>query len=282
MRSYLQKRFSKSLYHRAYSRAFYTLIGVVLQEIRCVFKQFYTFRYPVGSFLNVIRISSSSVLRLFLGRSAKYSFAFTGEDRIIEGIIKPIINKPGTYVDVGCNHPKFLSNTYGLYKKGWTGLCIDANEKLIKKYRFYRPKDIAVSAVISSEAKDVDFYEIENDVLSTLEQDNLEEAVQLGLSYRKTKRKSSTLTSILEQHKIKKDFDILSIDAEEHDFDVLSSVDFAEYRPKLIIVEDEDFNFSDYSTNRFVKFLKEKKYKMIGYVLKNAYFTPTDRDMVIK
>lgn len=273
MKSHLRKKLHKSLYNNAYSRAFYTLVGVTLKEVRCAFKQFYTFKYPLRSLLNVIGIFSSSITRLILGRSLKYSFAFTGEDRIIEGILKPIINEPGFYVDVGCNHPKFFSNTYGLYRKGWKGLCIDANESLIKKYRLHRPKDIAVCDVISNTIKEIDFYQIENDVLSTIDQSNLQEAIKLDLSYKTVKRKTSTLTSILKQHKIGSDFDILSIDAEEHDFEVLSSLDFSLYHPKLIIVEDEDFNFSNYSSNRFVKFLQEKKYEMIGYVLKNAYFT---------
>ena len=272
MKSYLRKKLHKSLYKNAYSRAFYTLVGVTLKEVQCIFNQFYTFRYPLRSLLNVVGVFSSSITRLILGRSLKYSFAFTGEDRIIEGILKPIINESGFYVDVGCNHPKFLSNTYGLYRKGWKGLCIDANESLIKKYRLHRPKDIAVCEVISNKVKEIDFYQIENDVLSTLDQSNLKEAIKLDLQYKTVKRKTSTLTSVLKQYNIGSDFDILSIDAEEHDFAVLSSLDFSLYHPKLIIVEDEDFNFSDYSNNRFVTFLQEKKYEMIGYVLKNAYF----------
>lgn len=125
----------KSLYNSAYSRALYTLWGIVLKELNVVFCQFFTWKYPVRSFLRVMGIITSSISRLFLGRSVKYSFAFTGEDKIIEGILKPLITNHGSYVEVGCNHPKFLSNTYGLYRKGWRGICIDANQNLISKYR---------------------------------------------------------------------------------------------------------------------------------------------------
>ena len=161
MKTYLQKLLHRSLYHRAYSRAFYSLWGISIQEIRWAFRQFFSFRYPLRSLLHVFGVLCSGIGRLILGRSLKYSFAFTGEDRIIEGILKPIINRPGTYVDVGCNHPKFLSNTYGLYRKGWRGICIDANRTLIKKYALLRPRDIAVTALISDQEKEVTFYEIE-------------------------------------------------------------------------------------------------------------------------
>jgi hypothetical protein len=31
----------------------------------------------------------------------------------------------GFFVDVGCFHPLFYSNTWKLYKKGWRGVNID-------------------------------------------------------------------------------------------------------------------------------------------------------------
>lgn len=280
MKAYLQKKLHKSLYNKAYSRAYYTLIGVFFQEIKCSFTQFYTLKYPIRSGINLLGVLSSSILRLFLGRSLKYSFAFTGEDRIIESILKPRIYTPGFYVEVGCNHPKFLSNTYSLYKKGWKGICIDANQTLINKYRLHRPNDIAISAVVSNEIKNVDFYEIENDVLSTLHSDNLEEAIKLDLSYKTFSCQTTTLTSILQHQSAPTNFDILSIDAEEHDYEVLSSLDFSIYSPKLIIVEDESFNFNNYTNNRFVTFLTTKDYILTGYVLKNAYFIKNSKQPI--
>ncbi len=272
MRDYLKEKLYKSLYNNAYSRSFYTLLGVVIREMQCSFQQFFTWKYPIRSFLRVFGILCSTIIRLFLGRSLKYSFAFTGEDRIIEGILKPIVNKKGFYVDIGCNHPKFFSNTYGLYKKGWTGICIDGNTELIRKYKLYRPKDIAVNAIVSNNTRETNFYEIENNVLSTIVKSNLDEAVNLGLSYKTINIKTRTLSSILREYKIQNDFDILSIDAEEHDFEILNSLDFRIYSPKLIIVEDETFDFESYSDNNIVNYLTEKGYRMVGYVLKNAYF----------
>ncbi|MDB4835329.1 FkbM family methyltransferase [Cyclobacteriaceae bacterium] len=207
-----------------------------------------------------------------MGRSLKYSFAFAGEDRVIESILKPLIADSGVYVDVGCNHPKLFSNTYGLYRKGWKGICVDANERLISKYQLERPRDIAVCEVVSSSIKKVDFYQIENDVLSTIDINNLEGAIELGLSYKTKKRRTATLSSILKRYNIQCDFDVLSIDAEEHDFEVLRSLDFSYYQPKLIVVEDETFDFKNYDTNVFVNFLSNKGYEMVGYVSKNSYF----------
>jgi hypothetical protein len=266
----------KSLYNSAYSRALYTLWGVVLKEISLAFRQFFTWKYPVRSFFRVLGIITSSILRLFLGRSVKYSFAFTGEDKIIEGILKPLITKPGSYVDVGCNHPKFLSNTYGLYRKGWRGVCIDANQDLIDQYSFYRPKDRAICALVSNRVEARTYYKAENDVLSTVEAANFVEIKELNLSYKSLNITTKTLTSILDACHFPKVFDLLSIDAEEHDLNVLISLDFDRYQPTLVVVEDETFDFLNCKSNSFYTFLLERNYSLVAYVLKNAYYVKVE------
>ena len=272
IRSYLQQSLHKSLYNSAYSRALYTNLGIIIKEIRCVFHQFFTIRYPFRSLWRCFQVLFSALMRVFLGRSLRYSYAYRGEDRVIEGILKPLITQSGFYVEVGCNHPKFHSNTYGLYRKGWSGICIDANERLIQKYSLYRPNDVAVCALVSNEERAMAFYRVENDVLSTVDPANLRQVETLGLQHEVVTKKAKTLTAILQSHAAPARFDLLSIDAEEHDFEVLTSLDFNVYAPRLIVVEDEDFGWTNHQQNRFVQFLKPKGYQLVGYVLKNAYF----------
>lgn len=247
-------------------------MGVVIKEIRVSFTQFFSWRYPIKSLVRVLGIITSTFTRLLLGRSLKYSYAFTGEDRIIEGILKPLITKKGSYVEVGCNHPKFLSNSYGLYRKGWRGICIDANESLIKKYAFYRPKDIAVHALVSDTSNERTFYISENDVLSTTETSNLEDIKLQGLRYESHQIQSRTLTSILDEYSFTSTFDLLSIDAEEHDYEVLTSLDFEKYCPSLIIIEDETFDLAHQDNCEIHQFLIGKGFKLEGFVLKNLYY----------
>jgi len=272
LKAFLRNKLKKSLYKSAFSRSFYTLWGVVINEIRVSFSQFYTWKYPLRSLLRVISIISSALLRLVLGRSLKYSFAFTGEDRIIEGILKPIVTGKGYYVDIGCNHPKFLSNTYNLYRRGWKGICVDANEELIKKYALCRPKDIAVQALVSNKIEERPFYFSQNDVLSTTEQSNLQIIVNQGLTYERKQFLPKTLTSILDQNNFAREFDLLSVDVEEHDLQVLNSLDFEKYSPKLIIVEDESFEISTQEGNAINLFLESRGYLLVGSVLKNQYY----------
>jgi len=241
-------------------------------EVRMSFRQFFTWKYPLSSLFRTTAILGSSILRLLLGRSLKYSFSFAGEDRIIEALLKAKITEPGFYVDVGCNHPKFLSNTYGLYRKGWRGICIDANSNLIRRYPFYRPKDKAVAALISDSKETRDFYYVENDVLSTTELAFVEEYKKDGLAITAKKMVSQTLTEALDDLQAPKKFELLSIDAEEHDLQVLRSLDFNAYQPRLIVVEDETYNPSYPERNAIYSLLAERGYFLEGYLLKNLYF----------
>jgi FkbM family methyltransferase len=215
---------------------------------------------------------ASAIVRLLLGRSLKFSFAYTGEDRILEGIFKPLITANGFYVDVGCNHPKFLSNTYGLYRKGWRGICIDANPEMIQKFKFFRPRDVAISALVSDEVGEKEFYTIENNVLSTVEIANLRDAEKQGFTYQTETLQPRTLTDILDTNNCPREIGILSIDVEEHDYSVLKSLDFQKYSPKLIVVEDETYQVDAPEVNLIYALLKGQGYDLVGFVLTNLYF----------
>lgn len=262
-----------SLYYKAHSRALFTLYGLVLKEFRVSFRQFFYWRSPIVSFFRVIKYASLGVFRIVLGRAVKQSYAYTGEDRLLESMLKKQIEYNGFYVDVGCNDPRFLSNTFLFYRRGWSGLCVDANEKLIRKFRKVRPRDISICCLVSNDENQREFYEMTNDVLSTTEKAFVNEYLEQG--QRITNRKflqPKSLSKILDENDVPPQFDILSIDAEEHDFMVLQSLDFSRYSPNIIIIEAEDFNPDIPQDHPIYKFLVAHQYNFEGSILKNLYF----------
>lgn len=225
----------------------------------------------------------SSLVRLLFGRSLNYSFAFAGEDRVIIRMLRPLIGRRGYYVDVGCNHPKFLSNTYSLYRRGWRGICIDANQRLVDKFGFYRPRDLAVCALISDLDGPRTFYNIQNNVLSTTEEQNIQSYANEGMSVVPAEMQAQTLTEVLEKAGAPKNFDLLNIDVEEHDLEALRSLDLSRHKPRLIVVEDETFDPHRSADNPICLYLSEHGYRLEGFVIKNLYFMsepepPTRRD----
>ncbi|MCS6794478.1 MAG: FkbM family methyltransferase [Raineya sp.] len=264
----------KLLYEKAINRAFFTIWGIAIQEFKMSFTQFFTFRSPILSFLRVLKYLFLSLNRLSFGRSARLSYAFKGEDRLIESILKPRITKTGFYVEVGCNHPTFISNSFLFYRRGWRGICIDANERLIAKYQYQRPKDKAVCAFVSNSLLPVEFVEFTNDVLSSSDKAYIQQCLQQGNRIASKKiMQPRSLTEILDEQQCPKNFDFLSIDVEEHDYQVLLSLDLERYQPRLIIVEAEDFNPEKPEQHPIFNLLKSNNYRLEGYILTNLYFT---------
>jgi hypothetical protein len=266
------------LYQKASRRAFFLSWAVAWQEFRHSFHQFFTWRSPLWSLLRVLRYALLSLLRPCFGRSARLSYAFTGEDRLIESLLKPPFGYRGFYVEVGCNHPTFISNSFVLYRQGWRGICIDANPQLIRLFKYYRPRDVAVHAFISNQSEAVEFIELSNDVLSSANRSYVERMLQeeAGQIIKQVHRlRSQRLTDILDATHCPSHFDFLSIDAEEYDYEVLCSLDLKKYRPRLIVIEDEHFAPLQPHTNRIVQYLHAHDYRLVGYVLTNLYFFDT-------
>ena len=79
-------------------------------------------------------------VKIFLRGIIYGSYSQNGEDIYI---LKYFNNKKkGFYVDIGAYHPKRFSNTYLLNKNNWSGVNIEANPNLIKKFLKDRPNDI--------------------------------------------------------------------------------------------------------------------------------------------
>lgn len=56
------------------------------------------------------------------------------------------------YIDVGANHPTSISNTYLLYRRGFSGYLIEPNPELIRLCRLFRPRDISLQMGIAKNA----------------------------------------------------------------------------------------------------------------------------------
>ncbi len=275
-----QQSLAPYLYKRAYTRALFSVVGLAVQECRVCFSQFFTWRNPILSFCRAVKYLLHGVLRLLTGRSIRVSYGYKAEDRLIESLLKPIITEKGFYVEVGCNEPLFASNTFLFYRRGWRGICIDPNERLIKKHKRIRPHDQAFCGLVSDKEEEVEYVELDNEGLSTADLGHLQNALESGQNVRaKRKLKSLRLTTILDQLKAPAFFDFLSVDAEGNDMKVLLSLDFEKYQPKLIIVEADDFDPSNPKGNDIYNFLLSKRYFFHGSILTNLYFLKDKKEI---
>ena len=185
------------------------------------------------------------------------------EDVFINNYFK---KKIGFFVDVGAYHPLELSNTYLLYKRGWNGINIDINSLSIDYFDYVRPDDTNINiAVADKKSIKTIYYQKKKSPLNTLDLKLANK--RFSGNFKKKKKKSDKLTSIIEKTKYKDiKISFLNIDAEGNDFEVLKSLNFKKHKPKLICIEMVDsFNPSKkvIKKNIIYKFLIQKKYKLV-------------------
>ena len=177
------------------------------------------------------------------------------EDLEIAKILNNIKN--GFYVDVGGYHPVHRNNTYLLYKKNWRGINIDLSKFSIDLFNFARPEDINLNVAVSKTNKKIKYYTQKKiSQLSTIYKDIANKRMQGPIIEKEIL--SDTLTALLEKTLYKnRRIDFLNIDAEGADFEILESLNFDVYRPKLICVEIDNKQIEN---SKIFNFLKKQKY----------------------
>ena len=192
------------------------------------------------------------------------SYSAFGEDTEVKKHFKK--NFKGFYVDVGCYHPIKANNTLLLHQRGWTGINIDINKLSIDLFNFCRPQDVNLNLAISKKKIEKVYYQKELSLLNSIKRKQAKAAFQGKILTKKIKSKS--LNKVLEQSKFKNQkIDFLDVDVEGSDFEVLSSLNFKKYAPKLISIEimpeNLDVSKMDIKNSNIYKFLIKKKYRLI-------------------
>jgi FkbM family methyltransferase len=201
------------------------------------------------------------------------SYSQVGEDIAIKYILEDLLGiRKGVYVDVGCNHPIIISNSFKLYVHQWKGISIDLNRDLIQLHKIERKIDVQVHAAVSDEEKEVTVYEFDDHAVNTIVEDSFFSSKK---SYNPksefSKIRTKTLNRILLENNISK-FDLLLIDVEGHDLNVLKSIDLRKFRPKLIVVEVFIHDLSKINDHELVRYMQSQGYIMYGYLITNAFF----------
>ena len=178
----------------------------------------------------------------------------------------------GTYIEIGGNHPLRGSNTYLLYRSGWSGLVVEPIQRLCAKHRQFRPRDIQVMAAGGESSGSLTFYEMIPAVLSTCDPETARQTLSKGeaLLHREYTVPVVTVADIYREYLPGRQVDLLSIDTEGHDLAVLRGVNWAEIRPKLVICEAHN-EIVGASTTEFFATQGYDHVRSLGY---NLLFAP--------
>lgn len=203
---------------------------------------------------------------------AALSYSQEGEDMILRRMFET--RKRGFYVDVGAHHPKRFSNTYAFYKRGWTGINVDATPGSMEAFRRFRPRDINVESAVAREAGALTFFQFNEPALNTF--DSTLAAARQGGDFHLIARvpiQARTLADLLAAHlPVGRTIDFLTIDVEGLDLDVLQSNDWARFRPRCVLAECLRSSLHEISSDPVFVFLTAQGYELYAKAVQTVIF----------
>jgi FkbM family methyltransferase len=144
-----------------------------------------------------------------------------------------------------------------------------------------RPQDHNVTAAISDQKSTVKVYSFGHySLVSTIDEQTALKNIDNIQSTREVETK--TLDEIIEESPFAgRQIDLLTIDAEGHDLNVLKSLDFKKYKPKLVIVESHLMNIDQIMETEMYQLLKGRGYYLINWVGFSLFFTFPDNHLLM-
>lgn len=203
----------------------------------------------------------------FFGGAAIKSYSGNGEDIILTHYLFKA-KKNGFYVDVGSFHPKIISNTYLLHRRGWNGINIDPNPITHKLFKKYRPGDTNLRLGIAETACEKTYYNFSYAGANTFDETfgETKASKEWNTLLSKEQLPCEPLKAVLEKYlPLNTDIDLLDVDVEGLDLEVLKSNDWQRFRPKVILVEDKEFRKNPGQSDVFL-FLVKQGYKFYSYM----------------
>jgi FkbM family methyltransferase len=196
----------------------------------------------VGSQLRAsLPLTLQSIARDLYGRVRRdyyphLSWSQTGEDMILRDLLAR--QSDGMYIDIGAFHPRFGSNTYALYKRGWRGVNVDARPGSMVAFRWQRPGDTNLELAVGSRPGMANLYVFNHDELSTLDPEWAKIQIDRGHVLKgQVTVEVVSLAALHERLGVAAEYELLTMDCEGRDADVLSSNDWDAYRPQIVVVE---------------------------------------------
>jgi FkbM family methyltransferase len=146
-----------------------------------------------------------------------------------------------SYIDVGANHPSDISNTYLLYRKGYSGFLVEPNKELCQLLSLFRKRDRVLPFGVGLHAGLFPFYVSKTPVSSTFSithEENYKQKFDMStekVDYIAVLPLDSLFASIMP-----KSIGLLSIDVEGWNVEVLKSAKNILGISKILCIEYDD------------------------------------------
>lgn len=195
---------------------------------------------------------------------ARHAYSQEGEDLVLARLFDE--QDRGLYVDVGAHHPLRFSNTYWAYKRGWSGINVDATPGFDVAFKRWRRRDLNITAFVSPDEGQHNFTLYSEAALNTGVASRVTELEnRLGIVGRQMLVPALQLKTILERHlEPQTRLDLLTIDVEGNELGVLSSNDWSRFRPRVVTIEVLGSTLATVSEADSVRFLVQQGYTPVS------------------
>lgn len=206
--------------------------------------------------------------------SPKKSHSLEGEDLLIDRFFN--YQSSGLYIDIGANHPVKYNNTYLFYRRGWRGINVDADKKIVAMLKKFRPKDTNLYSSVGNSRKPRKFYEFYEPALNTHSTKLAKSYEAAGYGLKRVEIRSAIkLSAILRKHlHPSSTIDFINLDVEGDELSVLKSNEWSKYRPRLWVIEDLNSKSLPMAiSSPITKFMKSVNYTLAMKTFTNLFFT---------
>ena len=201
-----------------------------------------------------IKHNYSSLILMHLKNSESYSQL--GQDIFVLNELRE--KREGFFIEIGAGDGLYLSNTYLLEKNfGWTGILVEPNKSLYNSCINLRQCITINQLVLGQNHPSIKFFEKSVGEFSHSEGYGDITASEIESTYEVS---AIRFEEIFKGLSIVPDIDFLSIDTEGSEVEILKSIDFSRFKPKIICIEH---NYVKSNRIFFKKFLKSKGYSLI-------------------
>jgi hypothetical protein len=147
----------------------------------------------------------------------------------------------GFYVDIGASHPIRWSNTYALYRRGWSGIIVEPIHNLVEVHKRWRPHDVQVECLLGDTDDSASFYRMYPSTRSTTSQEDCENALKWARAVLISSRTlpQLTLKTLFEKYIGSRSVDFMSVDIEGRDQFMASQIRLLprEAMPQCLCIE---------------------------------------------
>lgn len=198
------------------------------------------------------------------------SYAQNGEDVLLWRALGHV--RHGFYIDVGANDPVEHSVTKAFYERGWRGISIEPLPSFHQAFEEQRPHDVNLAIAAGATDGELTLYDVPavrgwaSPEASVAEMHRAEghEVAELKVPVR-------TLAAVCEEH-VRGEIHFLKVDVEGFEGEVLRGMDFARWRPWVLVIEATLPNSRETNHDSWEHLVTSQRYRFAWFDGLNRYY----------